>query len=183
MKAAVYYQAGGPEVFRYEDVPDPEPAPDGVLVRIEAISIEGGDTLHRASSEVTGGPDVVGYQAAGTVLAVGERAAGFQPDQRVVTVGLDGSHTELRAVPEQFCWTIPGALSTDEAACVPVATMPGWLQAFAKANPITVITGALRALCLGGPTIRPAVEAAAWIAALLAVTVPAAARYSHATST
>jgi ABC transporter DrrB family efflux protein len=67
---------------------------------------------------------------------------------------------------------------------VPVATMPGWLQAFAKANPITVITDALRALCLGGPTTRPAAEAAAWLIGLLAVTVPATiARYRHATST
>ena len=70
------------------------------------------------------------------------------------------------------------------SALVPVATMPGWLQAFAKANPITVITGALRALCLGGPTIRPAIEAAAWIAVLLALTVPAAiTAYRHATGT
>ena len=69
------------------------------------------------------------------------------------------------------------------SALVPVATMPGWLQAFAKANPVTVITGALRALCFGGPATRPAAEAAAWIAAFLAVTVPAAtARYRHATS-
>jgi ABC transporter DrrB family efflux protein len=67
---------------------------------------------------------------------------------------------------------------------VPVATMPGWLQAFAKANPITVITDALRVLCLGGPTTRPAAEAAAWLIGLLAVTVPATiARYRHATST
>ena len=70
------------------------------------------------------------------------------------------------------------------SALVPVATMPGWLQAFAKANPITVITDALRALCLGGPTTRPAIEATAWIAGLLAVTVPAAiTSYRHATST
>ena len=70
------------------------------------------------------------------------------------------------------------------SALVPVATMPGWLQAFAKANPITVITGALRALCLGGPTARPALQAAAWLAGLLAVTIPAAiASYRHATST
>jgi ABC transporter DrrB family efflux protein len=69
------------------------------------------------------------------------------------------------------------------SALVPVATMPGWLQAFAKANPITVITGALRALCLGGPTTRPVLEAAAWLAALLAITIPlAVARYRHATS-
>ena len=70
------------------------------------------------------------------------------------------------------------------SALVPVATMPGWLQAFAKANPITVITGALRALCLGGPTTGPALEAVAWLAGLLALTIPAAiARYRHATST
>jgi ABC transporter DrrB family efflux protein len=67
---------------------------------------------------------------------------------------------------------------------VPVDTMPGWLQAFARANPVTAVTGALRALCLGGPTTRPVLEAAAWLAGLLAVTVPAAiACYRHAAST
>jgi ABC-type multidrug transport system permease subunit len=67
------------------------------------------------------------------------------------------------------------------SALVPVATMPGWLQAFARANPIT---GALRALCLGGPATRPVAEASAWLIGLLAVTVPAGiACYRHATST
>jgi ABC transporter DrrB family efflux protein len=66
---------------------------------------------------------------------------------------------------------------------VPIATMPGWLQAFAKANPITVITDALRALCLGGPTTRPALEATAWLIGLLAVTIPATvALYRRATA-
>src|SRR5262249_56651272 len=41
------------------------------------------------------------------------------------------------------------------SALAPVATMPGWLQAFPTANPITVITRALRAFSLGGPTTRP----------------------------
>ena len=50
MKAAVIYENGGPDVLRYEDVPDPE-CPDGcVLIDVEAISIEGGDLLARASS-------------------------------------------------------------------------------------------------------------------------------------
>jgi len=62
---------------------------------------------------------------------------------------------------------------------VPVATMPGWLQAFARANPLTVITDAMRALCLGGPTGRPVAEAAAWLAGLLAVTIPAAIAVYH----
>src|SRR5260370_24145356 len=46
---------------------------------------------------------------------------------------------------------------------VPIATMPGWLQAFAKANPITVTVDALPALCLGGPTAGPVWQALAWI--------------------
>jgi ABC transporter DrrB family efflux protein len=57
---------------------------------------------------------------------------------------------------------------------VPVATMPGWLQAFDKVNPISVTVDALRVLCLGGPTARPVTEALVWIAALLAVSIPAA---------
>jgi ABC-2 type transport system permease protein/oleandomycin transport system permease protein len=69
------------------------------------------------------------------------------------------------------------------SALIPVVTMPDWLQAFAKVNPVTVITGALRALILGGPTARPVPEAAAWLACLLAVTIPAtAASYRRATS-
>jgi ABC transporter DrrB family efflux protein len=66
---------------------------------------------------------------------------------------------------------------------VPVATMPGWLQAFARVNPITDVVGALRVLCLGGPATRPVTEALAWIAGLLIVTVPLAiTRYRHAAS-
>jgi len=66
---------------------------------------------------------------------------------------------------------------------VPVVTMPGWLQAFAKVNPITVTVDALRALCLGGPTAGPVWHALAWIGGLLAATIPAAVlRYRHTTT-
>jgi ABC transporter DrrB family efflux protein len=75
-------------------------------------------------------------------------------------------------------------LTFTSSTLVPVATMPGWLQAFANINPITVIAGALRALCLGGPTARPVSEALAWIGGILLITVPIAiSRYRHATST
>jgi NADPH:quinone reductase len=121
MKAAVYYEVGGPEVFRYEDVPDPVAPDDGVLVKVEAISVEGGDTLHRAGGEVLAAPAIVGYQCAGVVVAAGPGVKNLAVGDRVVTVGIDGSHAELRAVPEGFCWTIPEGLSTEEAACVPVA--------------------------------------------------------------
>jgi len=66
---------------------------------------------------------------------------------------------------------------------VPLATLPGWLQAFAKINPITVTVDALRALCLGGPTATHLWHAVAWIGGLLVVTVPAAVdRYRHTTT-
>jgi NADPH:quinone reductase len=121
MKAAAYDHPGGPDVLRYQEVPDPQVTADGVLLRVEAISVEGGDTLHRASGEVPSAPHIVGYQAAGTVLAAGDQVRGFRPGDRVVTVGTDGSHAELRVVPERFCWHIPPGLSTEVAACVPIA--------------------------------------------------------------
>src|SRR5580692_3815327 len=107
MKAAVYYDTGGPEVLQYEDVPDPVMNAHEMLVQVEAVSIEGGDTLNRLGGDLARIPHVVGYQCAGTVVAVGELVTQYQEGDRVVTVGLDGSHAELRAVAEPFCWPIP----------------------------------------------------------------------------
>jgi NADPH2:quinone reductase len=121
MKAAVYYETGGPEVFKYEEIPDPVAPPGGVLVKVEAISVEGGDTLHRSGGDISAVPHIVGYQCAGTVIETGPGAVALAVGDRVVAVGLDGSHAELRAVPEGFCWKIPEGLSTEEAACIPVA--------------------------------------------------------------
>ena len=47
MKAAVYYENGDPSVLKYEDAPDPVCHPKGIVIRVEAVSIEGGDTLNR----------------------------------------------------------------------------------------------------------------------------------------
>jgi NADPH2:quinone reductase len=120
MKAAVYYETGAPDVFRYEDVPDPQPGSGDVLIAVEAVSIEGGDTLSRLGGELGRVPHIVGYQCAGTVLATGADVTRFAVGDRAVTVGLNGSHAERRAVPEPFAWKIPEGVSTEEAACVPV---------------------------------------------------------------
>jgi NADPH2:quinone reductase len=121
MKAAVIYENGGPDVLRYEDVPDPD-CPDGcVLIDVEAISIEGGDVLARAGSPPPSVPYIVGYLAAGTVSEVGagveERAVG----DRVVTLNMAGSHASKRAVPAIMTWPIPDGLDAASAVCVPVA--------------------------------------------------------------
>ncbi len=49
MKAAVYDRPGDPDVLRYTDVPDPACAADGLVIRVRAISVEGGDTINRAT--------------------------------------------------------------------------------------------------------------------------------------
>lgn len=121
MKAAVYYETGGPDVLRYEEVPDPVVGLADVLIQVEAISIEGGDTLNRLGGDMSASPHVVGYQCAGTVLAVGELVTKVAVGDRVVTTGVDGSHAEKRVTGEAFCWVIPEGLATEVAACVPVA--------------------------------------------------------------
>ncbi len=121
MKAAVYYEVGAPSVLRYEDVPDPVPGPDEMLMRVEAISIEGGDTLNRLGGELATVPHVVGYQSAGTVLEVGANVRGFAVGDRMVSTGMHGSHAELRVVHPSFSWKVPDGLAIEQAACVPVA--------------------------------------------------------------
>ncbi|MEI6701816.1 MAG: zinc-binding alcohol dehydrogenase family protein [Actinomycetota bacterium] len=121
MKAAVYYSNGGPDVFRYEDVADPTCGAHEVVLKVETVSIEGGDSLNRLGGALTTVPHIVGYQCAGTVLEVGELVTKVAVGDRVVTTGTDGSHAELRVAGEAFCWVIPEGLATDLAACVPVA--------------------------------------------------------------
>ena len=121
MKAAVYYETGPPDVLRYEDVPDPVCGPGDVVVDVEAISIEGGDTLNRAGGEMSASPHIVGYQCAGTVTEVGADVGDRSVGQRVVCSFLDGSHAERRAVPSIVSWVVPDTLDIIEAACIPIA--------------------------------------------------------------
>ena len=90
MKAAVYYENGGPDVFRYEDVPDPQVHRKGIVIRVEAVSIEGGDTLNRFRGALATKPHVVGYQAAGEVVEVGEEVEDIKLGDKVVSTGAYG---------------------------------------------------------------------------------------------
>lgn len=120
MKAAVYYETGAPDVFRYEDVPDPICHPQGVVIRVEAVSIEGGDTLNRGGGQMAGSPHIVGYQAAGEIVEVGAEVTHLKVGQKVVTVNAFGSHAELRAVPARNAWPIPDGFDIQKASAIPV---------------------------------------------------------------
>ena len=60
MKAAVYYETGAPDVFRYEEVPDPVAGPGDILIDVEAVSIEGAirwTSVVKAHIDLRGEPD------------------------------------------------------------------------------------------------------------------------------
>jgi oleandomycin transport system permease protein len=56
----------------------------------------------------------------------------------------------------------------------PPSSMPGWLAAFVKVNPITKVVDATRGLMLGSPVARPLWQSLAWIAGIIAVFAPLA---------
>lgn len=121
MKAAVYDHPGPPDVLRYADVADPVCPSDGVLIRIEAAAIEGGDLINRASVPPPHPAFVVGYAAAGEIIAVGENVKNRQVGQKVTSFDLAGSHAQLRAVAASRTWPVPEGLDMAAAAALPIA--------------------------------------------------------------
>ncbi|HET7334387.1 MAG TPA: zinc-binding alcohol dehydrogenase family protein [Rhizomicrobium sp.] len=120
MKAAVYYENGDPSVLKYEDVADPKCHPQGVVIKVEAISIEGGDTLNRWRGALNARSHIVGYQAAGEIVELGAQVTHLKLGQKVATVNMDGSHAALRSVPARNAWPIPQGMDVKQAAVIPV---------------------------------------------------------------
>ncbi len=71
-------------------------------------------------------------------------------------------------------WLFP--LTFVSSAFVPVATMPGWMQAFANHQPVTYVVNAMRALALGGPIAADLWWSIAWLAGIFIVFAPLAVR-------
>jgi NADPH2:quinone reductase len=120
MKAAVYYANGGPEVLQYEDVPDAAVTPNGILLEVKAIGIQGGDVLNRARGPLMSTPHIVGYQAAGIIRAVGSQVTHLHEGQRVTGSTPWGSHAELFAMGSGSIWPIPDDMPFEVAAGIPI---------------------------------------------------------------
>ncbi len=73
-----------------------------------------------------------------------------------------------------FAFVVMFPLTFGSNVFVPTQTMPGWLQAWVKINPVSYLSEAVRGLMLGGPVASPAWHALAWIAGILVVFVPLA---------
>jgi NADPH2:quinone reductase len=134
MKAAVYYENGGPEVFKYEDVQDPVCKANDILIRIKSISIEGGDLINREMRPLIQVPNIVGYQCAGEIVEIGPDVKDRYVGQRVVTLGNSGSHAQLIAVESFRTFPIPDGLTIEDASAIPVAFVTAHECLFGSGN-------------------------------------------------
>lgn len=133
MKAQVISEFGGPEVFQPADLPDPQPGPGEVLVRVEATSINPVDyKIRRAGPAIAPDlPAVLGCDVAGVVVAVGEGVTVFREGDEVYgcaggVKGMPGTYAELLAADARLLAHKPKNLSMREAAALPLVTITAW---------------------------------------------------------
>lgn len=123
MRAIVMRETGGPEVLEATEVPAPTAADGQVLVRTEAVGTHFAETRMRAGT-LTGMasalPSVPGWEAAGTVTAVGDGVDAELIGTRVtvMAVGGTGSYAEYVAVPAAGVVPVPEGVSATDAVAV-----------------------------------------------------------------
>jgi len=140
------HEDGGPDVLRYEEVPDAAAGPGDVLVRLRAASLNHLDLWIRQGLPSVPKPRILGADGAGEVAALGEGVTGFAEGDRVLlNPGLadgtrilgehmDGTHTELIAVPAEYVHPIPDAMSFEEAAAFPLVYVTAHRMLAARAG-------------------------------------------------
>jgi NADPH:quinone reductase-like Zn-dependent oxidoreductase len=161
MKAARIHQFGGPEALIYEDVPDPQPRKDQVMVRVRACSVNHLDIWVRKGLPGVKLPHILGSDIAGEVAEVGDYVSGFQTGQRVLLApmlfcghcekcvaglqnqcrefavlgnGVDGGNCELIAVPSANVIPIPDSFTFNQAASVPLVFVTAWHMLVGRAG-------------------------------------------------
>lgn len=133
MKAAVVHEYGGPEVFKYEDAPRPEPAEDEVLVRVIAAGVNPVDALVRQGMLAKRGldkrPTIIGYDIAGVVEKAGAKITKFKPGNAVyayLPVTRGGGYAEFAIAKEDEMSIKPKNIDFEKAAAIPLAATTAW---------------------------------------------------------
>jgi len=133
MKAIGYYQAlpiDNPESLQDIELPAPVASPRDLLVRVKAISVNPVDTKVRKNMAPEAGQSkVLGWDAAGTVEAVGAAVKNFKVGDRVYYAGSivrPGANSELHAVDERIAALAPGTLDDAQAAALPLTTITAY---------------------------------------------------------
>src|SRR5882724_5400853 len=161
MKAVRIHEFGGPEVLRYEDVPDPILRKNYILVRVRACALNHLDLWIRKGLPGVTLPHILGSDVSGEIVDVGEYVTGFKPGQRVLVAPMvfcnhcakcgaglqnqcpefsvlgnrvDGGYCELIAVPPINVIPIPDSLDFIQAASVPLVFTTAWHMLVGRAD-------------------------------------------------
>ncbi|SFC37536.1 NADPH2:quinone reductase [Pseudomonas citronellolis] len=129
-KAVRFYETGGPEVLRFEDVEVGDPGPGQVRIRHVAVGLNYADTYFRNGTYPVPLPSGMGVEAAGVVVAVGEGVANVAPGDRVTYTGFVntlGAYATERLVPAAPLIRLPENIAFETAAAM---TMRGLTSAY-----------------------------------------------------
>jgi len=118
MKAIRVHEIGGPEVLRLEEIPDPQPAADEVLVRIEAIGVNFIEVYQRKGLYPMKLPFTPGREGAGRVAAVGRDVTTIRVGDRVASEQFAGAYAELAVARANRVVKLPDAVPTEVGAAV-----------------------------------------------------------------
>lgn len=119
MRAVVVSATGGPEVLEVQDLPEPAPGPEELLVAVEAAGVNFIDIYHREGRYPMELPFIAGTEGAGVVRAVGEQVLDVQPGDRVAWAMVTGSgYTTSAVVPAARAVPVPDGVTTEQAAAV-----------------------------------------------------------------
>lgn len=133
MQAMVIQKFGGPEVFKKQEIPAPDPGPNEVLVKVHATSVNPVDYKIRQAGSWAGvqPPAVIGYDVSGVVEDTGSEVVEFREGDEVyytpeIFGGRPGSYAEYHVVHESVVARKPANLTHEEAASIPLAGGTAW---------------------------------------------------------
>jgi len=121
---------GGPEVLEVRTGPDPEPGPGEIRIRVAASGVNFADCMARMGlyPDAPKLPAVVGYEVAGTVDRIGAGVTGIGVGASVVATTRFGGYSDVVAVPALQALPVPGGVSLEQAAALPVNYLTAWLM-------------------------------------------------------
>jgi NADPH2:quinone reductase len=118
-KAIVVHEVGGPEVLRWEDVPDAPPGDGEARVRQTAIGVNYVDVYFRTGLyKAPALPFILGQEAAGVVEAVGPDVTEVKVGDRVAYAGVPGAYAEARNLPAGRLVVLPEGIDDKTAAAM-----------------------------------------------------------------
>lgn len=132
MRAVVVPQPGSPDVLEVQDVADPKPEADEVIVDVAATAVNRADLLQRQGHypPPPGASPYLGLECSGTISAVGETVAGWSIGDRVCALLAGGGYAEKVAVPVGQLMPVPSGVDLVEAAALPEVTCTVWSMVF-----------------------------------------------------